>query len=93
MADPYTAAVSAVGSVANISIKIFQISYEIKAVDEKARDLLETTQAITKTLDTARTLYNQKSDLFNDLEQSCEIFDGLQVYYKAHRPDNGTRDD
>ena len=69
--DPTGASLgSAISGLATLTVKVFQISYEIKAVDEKARDLLETTNAITKTLDTAHTLLDQKIHLFSDLEQS-----------------------
>ena len=70
MADPITFGSSAVASVVNVTIKIIQFSYEVKAVDEKARDLLEMTNAVSKTLDIAQTLLHQKSHLFQNTERA-----------------------
>ena len=65
-----TGLAAGISSGFNVTVKLFQVAYEIEAVGEKARDLLETTNAITKTLDTAQKLLHQKQHLFSDLERT-----------------------
>lgn len=69
MADPLSTA-SAVSSGITTSLRIFQIIYEIQAVGEQTRDLLETTKLVTETVTQVKTLRHQKSSLLNDTEKA-----------------------
>lgn len=69
MADPLSA-VSAVSSGVTTSLRVFQIIYEIQAVGEQTRDLLETTKLVTETVTQVKTLRHQKSSLLNDTEKA-----------------------
>lgn len=53
--------VTAVGSAANISLRLFQVIYEFKAVGQQTRDLLDSTKHVSSTLESARTMRQQKS--------------------------------
>ncbi|KAK5047572.1 hypothetical protein LTR84_006669 [Exophiala bonariae] len=68
MADPFST-VSAVSSGFTTSLRIFQIIYEIQAVGEQTRDLLETTKLVTETITQVKKLRHQKSCLLNDTEK------------------------
>jgi hypothetical protein len=52
---------TAVGSAANISLRLFQVIYEFKAVGQQTRDLLDSTKHVTSTLESAQTMRQQKS--------------------------------
>jgi hypothetical protein len=52
---------TAIGSAANISLRLFQIVYEFKAVDQQTQDLLESTTHVSSTLERAETMQRQKS--------------------------------
>jgi hypothetical protein len=53
--------VSAVSAALNVTIRISQAIYELKAVDQQARDLLETTGHVEHNLGPVKTLRRQKS--------------------------------
>jgi hypothetical protein len=53
--------VGAIGSAFNATIRISQVVYELGAVGEQTRDLLDTTDHITTSLQAVRTLRRQKS--------------------------------
>ncbi|CAD0017735.1 hypothetical protein D6C91_07322 [Aureobasidium pullulans] len=52
---------TAVGSAANISLRLFQVIYEFKAVGQQTRDLLDSTKHVSSTLESARTMRQEKS--------------------------------
>jgi hypothetical protein len=54
-------AVSAVSSALPVTIRIAQATYELKAVDQQARDLLDTTAHADTCLGNVRMLCRQKS--------------------------------
>lgn len=53
--------VFAIASAFSATIRIFQVVYQLKAVGEQTRDLLDTTNHITISLRAVRTLRQQKS--------------------------------
>jgi hypothetical protein len=60
---------NAVGSVFNATIKISQTYYELKAVGEQTRDLLDTTKHIDDSMQNARLVRRQKSALLTATEK------------------------
>jgi hypothetical protein len=68
---------TAVGSAANISLRLFQVIYEFKAVGQQTRDLLDSTKHVTSTLESARTMRQQKSAFLSAHERSW--IDGIIV--------------
>lgn len=60
---------SAAGPIINATITIPQRLFEIKAVSQQARDLLETSNQINQTLEYARTLRDQKAPLLSATEK------------------------
>jgi hypothetical protein len=62
-------ALSAFSSGVNGTIQISQTVYELKAVDQQARDLLETTRHVEHNLTTVRLLRRQKSKLLSGAEK------------------------
>ena len=65
MPDP----VSAVTSSINTTIKILEITYELKAVDEQTADLLSTTRHVDSMLQHAHRLRRLKAGLLNTSER------------------------
>ena len=61
--------VSAIGSVINASWRIATVVYELKAVGEQTRDLLDTTSQVSSTLQHAQVLRRQRSGLLNVTEK------------------------
>lgn len=61
---------TAVGSAANISLRLFQVIYEFKAVGQQTRDLLDSTKHVSSTLESARTMRQQKSAFLSSDERS-----------------------
>jgi hypothetical protein len=61
VADGGLGTATAIGSAANISLRLFQIIYEFKAVGQQTRDLLESTTHVSSTLERAETMRRQKS--------------------------------
>lgn len=59
--DGGTISGAAVSSVFTATLRISQIAYELKAVGEQTRDLLDSTNHIQITMQTVRTLRRQKS--------------------------------
>ena len=74
--------VSAFGSVFNASWKIATVVYELKAVGEQTRDLLDTTSQVSSTLQHAQVLRRQRSGLLNSTEKKW-IDDVLQASDRA----------
>ncbi|THW71976.1 hypothetical protein D6D02_04593 [Aureobasidium pullulans] len=62
-------AATAVGKAASISIKLFQVVYEFKAVGQQTRDLLESTQHVSSILGSAQTMQQQKSPFLSSEER------------------------
>ncbi|KAI5196368.1 hypothetical protein E4T39_07801 [Aureobasidium subglaciale] len=60
---------TAIGSAANISLRLFQVIYEFKAVGEQTRDLLDSTKHVSSTLESARTMRQQKSSFLSTDER------------------------
>ncbi|THW42134.1 hypothetical protein D6D21_06012 [Aureobasidium pullulans] len=60
---------TAVGSAANISLRLFQVIYEFKAVGQQTRDLLDSTKHVSSTLESARTMRQQKSGFLSTDER------------------------
>ncbi|KAI5235089.1 hypothetical protein E4T42_09771 [Aureobasidium subglaciale] len=56
---------TAIGSAANITLRLFQVIYEFKAVGEQTRDLLDSTKHVSSTLESARTMRQQKSSFLS----------------------------
>jgi hypothetical protein len=52
---------AAVGAVFNATLRISQVVYELKAVGEQARDLLDSTEHVSNSLETTKVLRRQKS--------------------------------
>ncbi|KAK6005790.1 hypothetical protein QM012_007432 [Aureobasidium pullulans] len=52
---------TAVGSAANVSLRLFQVIYEFKAVGQQTRDLLDSTKHVSSSLESAQTMRQQKS--------------------------------
>lgn len=67
VAGPLTAAT--VGTVVSTTLRISAVAYELKAVGENARDLLDSTKLVSNNLQTARTLRRQKSIHFDTNEK------------------------
>lgn len=63
------AAVAAFASVLSPTVPLAEKGFEICAVDERAKGLLQTVQQVAGRLDDARTLRRQKSGLFTDFEK------------------------
>ncbi|KEQ69491.1 hypothetical protein M436DRAFT_18697, partial [Aureobasidium namibiae CBS 147.97] len=61
VADGGLGTATAVGSAANISLRLFQIIYEFKAVGQQTQDLLESTNHVSSTLQSAEIMRQQKS--------------------------------
>jgi hypothetical protein len=61
VADGGLGTATAVGSAANISLRLFQIIYEFKAVGQQTQDLLDSTTHVSSTLESAETMRRQKS--------------------------------
>jgi hypothetical protein len=61
--------VSAVASAFNATIRISQVVYELKAVGEQTRDLLDTTNHISTSLQVVRNLRRQKSGYLDGIEK------------------------
>ena len=59
----------AIGAIVSTTLKISTIVYELKAVGEQTRDLLDSTQHVSNNLQTARTLRRQKSVHFDSNEK------------------------
>ncbi|KAF7506548.1 hypothetical protein GJ744_011694 [Endocarpon pusillum] len=74
--------VSAFGSIFNASWKIATVVYELKAVGEQTRDLLDTTSQVSSTLEHAHVLRRQRSGLLNSTEKKW-IDDVLQASERA----------
>ncbi|ERF72080.1 hypothetical protein EPUS_04998 [Endocarpon pusillum Z07020] len=74
--------VSAFGSIFNASWKIATVVYELKAVGEQTRDLLDTTSQVSSTLQHAQVLRRQRSGLLNSTEKKW-IDDVLQASERA----------
>lgn len=51
--------------VVNFSLKILEVSYQLKAVDEQTSDLLRTTEHVNRNLSEARRLRRQKASLID----------------------------
>ena len=66
MPDP----VSAVTSSINATVKILEITYELKAVDEQTADLLSTTRHVDSMLQHAHRLRRLKAGLLNTSERA-----------------------
>ena len=62
---------TAVGSAANISLRLFQIIYEFKAVGQQTQDLLESTNHVSSTLQSAEIMRQQKSAFLTADERDC----------------------
>lgn len=60
---------AAVASTLNATLRLFQILYEFKAVDEQTGDLLQSTKHVSKTLDTVRELRRKKSQHLDSAEK------------------------
>jgi hypothetical protein len=74
--------ISAVGSIFNASWRIATVIYELKAVGEQTRDLLDTTSQVSSTLQHAQVLRRQRSGLLSGTEKKW-IDDVLQASDKA----------
>ncbi len=74
--------VSAFGSIFNASWKIATVVYELKAVGEQTRDLLDTTSQVSSTLQHAQVLRRQRSGLLNSTEKKW-VDDVLQASERA----------
>jgi hypothetical protein len=74
--------ISAVGSIFNASWRIATVVYELKAVGEQTRDLLDTTSQVSSTLQHCKVLRRQRSGLLNVTEKKW-IDDVLQASDKA----------
>ncbi len=74
--------VSAFGSIFNASWKIATVVYELKAVGEQTRDLLDTTSQVSSTLQHAQVLRRQRSAHLNSTEKKW-IDDVLQASDRA----------
>lgn len=64
--DPFTA----IPSFINSSIKIFEVTYQLKAVDEQTADLLSTTRHVNNNVNEARRLLRLKTKLLNKGERT-----------------------
>lgn len=71
--DPFSQAVSAVSSVLASTIKVAEKVYEIYAVDEQAKAVLQTVNQVSSQLDSTKHLRRQKSGLLTPFEK--QIFD------------------
>jgi hypothetical protein len=69
VADGGLGTATAVGSAANISLRLFQIIYEFKAVGQQTQDLLDSTTHVSSTLESAETMRRQKSALLTANER------------------------
>ncbi|KEQ91987.1 hypothetical protein AUEXF2481DRAFT_43381 [Aureobasidium subglaciale EXF-2481] len=67
--DGGAGAASAIGSAVNISIRLFQVIYEFKAVGQQTKDLLSSTNHVSATLESAQTLLLQKSAFLGSEER------------------------
>ena len=67
---PFPDPVTAVTSSINTTIKILEITYELKAVDEQTADLLSTTRHVDSMLQHAHRLRRLKADLLNTSERA-----------------------
>ena len=70
MVIPAPDPVSAISSTINATIKILEITYELKAVDEQTADLLSTTRHVDSMLQQAHRLRRQKAGLLNASERT-----------------------
>jgi hypothetical protein len=61
---------SAITSTFTAALRISQAVYELKAVGEQTRDLLDTTKYVNASLESVRELRRKKSDLLNREEKS-----------------------
>jgi hypothetical protein len=68
---------TAIGSAANISLRLFQIVYDFKAVGQQTQDLLESTTHVSSTLERAETMQRQKSKFLTADERAW--IDGIIV--------------
>lgn len=60
---------TAVGTAVNISLRLFQVIYEFKAVGQQTLDLLDSTGHVSSTLDCTRTLRRRKSQFLSSDEK------------------------
>ena len=70
MVIPAPSIVTAVFSSINTTIKILEITYELKAVDEQTADLLSTTRHVDSMLQNAHRLRRLKAGLLNASERA-----------------------
>ena len=70
MVIPLPDPISAVTSSINTTIKILEITYELKAVDEQTADLLSTTRHVDSMLQHAHRLRRLKASLLNASERA-----------------------
>lgn len=64
-----TSTLSTLSTAFAVTLRITEKIYDIIAVDQEAKDLLETTAQVTKQLAHARRLRRQKSGLMNNEEK------------------------
>ncbi|GME42675.1 hypothetical protein EPUS_04998 [Neofusicoccum parvum] len=71
MAEPFSSlsGVGAAGAIINSSVSVTQKLFELKAVGDQTRDLLETSEQINTTLEYARTLRRRKSKILSTFEK------------------------
>lgn len=69
MTPTFLSALTATSPILNATITISQRVFQLKAVSEQARDLLETSNQITQTLSYARDLQTQKAPLLSASEK------------------------
>ena len=62
--------ISAVTAGLNVSIRLFEVTYQLKSVDEQAADLLATTKHVDRNLNEARRLRRTKASLLSTSEKT-----------------------